>query len=160
MVDTNSTEITAKEAGKSVSALISGGVLREKVATLEVAAADDDGSTYRFFRVHSSDRVSSFEAASDAITAGTSFDFGLYDTEENGGAVVDADMFASAVDLSSASGFTNEATADIAEVEQTVWERLGLSSDPGKDYDVVALANTVGSAAGTIAARMRYLDGT
>lgn len=133
----------------------SGGVARRHATNLEVAAADDDTSVYHFFRVKSNDRVDKLEFGNDAITGGTSFDMGLYDTAANGGAVVDADLFASAVDLSSAHGrtdYTYEATAtNIDANDAMIWELLGLTADPNTEYDVCLTANTVGSGAGTIA---------
>lgn len=137
----------------------------EDVATVEVAAADDDNSVYRLFRVRSSWRISSLELANDAITGGTAYDLGVYDTAANGGAVVASQqqLFASAVDLSSAHAFTDntyEATAtNIDKVEKQLWELMGLSADPLKDYDICLTGTTVGSGAGTISARMRYVKG-
>jgi hypothetical protein len=149
---------------KATPVRVAEGRLKESVATVEVAAADDNGSVYRMHRVRSDARVSSIEIANDAITGGTGYDVGVYDTNENGGAAVDDDVFASALDLSSAGGFTDrtyEATAaNISKVEQALWELLGLSSDPGKEYDICLTADTVGTAAGTIASRLRFVDGT
>ena len=162
VVNTKSTAITnrdTKPVELSPDHLVRG-VLYEAVGTVEVAAADSDTSVYRFVRLRSSDRLSTLQVACDAITAGTSYDFGLYRTAADGGAVVDADLFASAVDLSSALAFTDityEATAaNISQVEKRLWELLGLIADPMIEYDVCALANTVGSAAGTISVRARY----
>lgn len=155
VVNTKSTLITNKEALPATmsKAELAGNYVKCPVAALEVAAADSDGSVYRFWTVRSSDRVHRLSLLNDAITAGTSYDFGLYDTAGNGGAVVDADLFASAVDLSSGrttdTDILNEAL-DIDKSEKQIWELLGLSADPGKEYEVCATANTVGSAAGTI----------
>ena len=136
------------------------GLLREHVGTVEVAAADDDTSVYRLVRVPSNARISKIEVANDAITDGTDYDIGVYQTAANGGAVVDADLFASAVDISSALAFTDytyeAAATDIANVEQPLWQRLGLSSDPSVFYDLALTGNTVGSAAGTISMRAKY----
>lgn len=166
VANTKSTIVTNRDAtpSKKTALNVAGARLREQVATVEVAAADDDTSVYRLFRVRSSDRISEVLIANDAITGGTSFDIGVHDTAENGGAVVDADEFASAVDLSSAGGYTdrtNEAVAtDIAKVEMPLWERLGLTADPNKEYDITLTANTVGTAAGTISGKLRYVEGS
>jgi hypothetical protein len=86
---------------------------------------------------------------------------GIYKTARDGGAVVSAALFASAVDLSSAHDFTNdllEATAtDISQCEKRLWELAGLSADPGIDYDICATGNTVGSAAGTISMKVKFV---
>jgi len=166
VVNTKSTIVTNADAAPVdlTDSRVSHGRLREQVAKVEVAAADDDTSTYRMFRVWSGWRISSIEIASDALTAGTSFDLGVYQTAENGGAVVDADEFASALDLSSATGLTDRtyeaAATEIDKIEQPLWERIGESADTKRWYDIVLTANTVGSAAGTIAARLRYVDGS
>lgn len=155
VVNTKSTLITNREALPATmsKAELAGNYTKHPVGLVEVAAADSDTSVYRFFSVRSSDRIHALLLKNDAITAGTSYDFGLYDTLANGGAVVDADLFASAVDLSSGrttdTDILNEAL-DIDKSEKQVWELLGLSADPGKEYEVCATANTVGSAAGTI----------
>ena len=81
---------------------IAGGHLRAQVATIEVAAADDDTSVYRLFRLPSNAKVTAIMVFNDAITGGTSYDVGLYRTAADGGAAVDVDAFASAVDMSSA----------------------------------------------------------
>lgn len=162
VANTKSTIVTNADASPVTltAAYIKGGRLREQVGTVETAAADDAASVYRCARVHSSERVSKIEVAHDAITNMTTADIGLYDTAGNGGAVVDADLFGSAIDMSSASaGFvdrTYEATAtNISKVEKRVWELLGLSADPNKEYDIAVTATTNDpTAAGTLAMRV------
>ncbi|WP_439813982.1 hypothetical protein [Zavarzinia sp. CC-PAN008] len=136
-----------------------GARLREIAATLEVAAADDDTSVFRICQVQSNWRIAAILLTNDAITSGTSYDVGLYQTLDNGGAVVDADAYASAVDLS--SGRT--APLDVAfearnidKVNNRVWQDGGFSSDPKQTYELCLTANTVGSAAGTISVRVQY----
>lgn len=163
--NTKATAITNADAQPKVftPAILSGAYLREAVGTVEVAAADDDGSVYRFARIRSSARMSEITVFNDAITAGTSYDVGLYRTAKDGGAVVDADLFASALDLSSASAVAGtqaltEATAtNIDKIEKQLWQLLGLSADPMIDYDLCLTGNTVGTAAGTISVRTRYV---
>ena len=136
--------------------------LYEIVGTVEVAAADDDNSVYRMARVHSSWRISSIEVFNDAITSGSVYDLGLWDTAENGGAVVSQELWASDVTMVSARAtpteLTYEATAtNIDKIEERLWELAGLTSDPGKWYDIAFKATTVGSGAGTISLRVRYV---
>ena len=168
VVNTKSNIITRLDSvpAKLPNAVIAHSRLREAVATVEVAAADDDTSTFRMVRLHSSYRVSAIEVFNDAITNGTSYDVGLYDTNENGGLVVSAGLFASAVDLSSAHAATGpldvtyEATAtNIDKIEKRLWELAGLTEDPNKDFDLVLTGNTVGTAAGTISVRVRFVAG-
>jgi len=163
VANTKSTFITNADADPKVltSDYISKGTVYETVGTVEVAAADDDGSVYRMVRVPSNARITSILTGCDAITAGTVYDLGVYQTAANGGAVVDADLFATNVDLSSALGFTEhmlEATVtDIDKVEKRLWELLALTVDPMRDYDICWTGDTVGSAAGTIATKLKYV---
>jgi len=163
VVNTKSTIVTNADATPVVltSPRIAGGYLACEVATVEVAAADDDTSVYRLFRLPSNAKVVSIRILNDAITGGTSYDLGFYRTADDGGAVVDADAYGSAIDMSSArtTAFFEGAyeAADIANIEKEVWQNAGLSSDPSVLYDVCLTANTVGTAAGTISAIVQYI---
>jgi hypothetical protein len=142
---------------------IAGGHLRAQVATIEVAAADDDTSVYRLFRLPSNAKVTSISVFNDAITGGTSYDIGLYRTAADGGAAVDVDAFASAVDMSSARAsagplnVTFEAQ-NIDKIEQELWQVAAATTDPSIMYDVALTANTVGTGAGTISAIIEYIS--
>jgi hypothetical protein len=167
VVNTKSTTITNLEASPIVltNPLKSRGRLRESIETLETANGDDIGSKYRFLRVHSSWRISDVILDSDDIGTTTIADFGLYKTTGDGGAVVDADFFASAVSLKDGAlantNITKESgVIDIANSGKAVWEQLGLSTDPGLFYDVTATLTAAADAAGTITLRVRYVDGT
>lgn len=167
VVNTKSTIVTNADATPRVKtdALLAGGRLRSQAATVEVAAGDDDTSVFRMFRVHSSWRIHGLTLLNDAITGGTSYDVGLYDIADADGAVLDADAFAAAVDLSSARVAPLDVanhTLNIDKAENAIWQLAGLSltSDPNKFYDIALTANTVGSGAGTITMRLAYVDGT
>lgn len=140
-----------------------GAVVREQVATAAIAAADDDNSTYRMCRVHSSWRISEMTLFNDAITSGSDFNVGLYDTAENDGAVVDENAYADAVSLTSGvlTGtqllFEAGSAVGLEKIEQAVWQNAGLSADPGKWYDVALTGITVGSGAGDVSMRLRYV---
>jgi len=136
---------------------------RSQRATLEVAAADDTASVYRFFRVHSSWLVEQILLWNDAITSGDSYHCGLYQTAENGGAAVDDNCWADAVSLASARLVPLDITFEILnidKIEKRVWEVAGLSADPNRWYDLCLTGATPGSAAGTISMLVRYNDGT
>lgn len=163
VANTKSTAITNADATPRTpnNAILENGPVCRSVATVEVAAADDNDSVYRLFRVHSSWRIDAIEIACDAITGGTAFDIGLYDVAD--GAVVTSQQtrFASAVDLSSALtrvDKTYEATAtDISKVEKRLWDFMGLAADTNKFYDLAMTATTVGTGAGTITAWLTYV---
>lgn len=166
VANTKSTAITNADATpvSLTNDFIAKGSLLESVATVEVAAADDDGSVFRMVRVPANARITSVEVSCDAITGGTSYDVGVYRTAADGGAVVDADLFASAVDLSSALSYTDVTwEANVANgkanVEKRLWELAPgpLTADPQISYDIALTGNTVGTAAGTITMRVRYV---
>lgn len=164
--NTKSTAVSNRDASPRVPspAHLVRGPLFEAVGTVEVAAADDNGSVYRMARLRSSDRVSQLTVFNDLITGGSGFDLGLYRTADDGGGVVDADLFGSGLDLTVASvagaDYTFESAAtDIGKIEKRLWELLGLSADPQVDYDIAFTGVTVGSAAGTVSLRVRFTGG-
>lgn len=129
-----------------------GGVHREAIATIAMTtgAASD---VKRFVRVPSRARVVKVELANDDLDSNgvptLATDIGLYDV--NGGAVVDADFFASAItQLQAAQPVYQDVTYEsgvvtVANRPKRIWEQLALASDPGKDYDV-AFTYTAGAA--------------
>ena len=155
VVNTKSTAIANADATPRVPtpSWLENKMLRSSIATVEVAAGDDDGSTFRMARIKTGERVHQLLIANDAITGGTDYVVGLYQTAVNGGAVVDADIFSTTVDLSSLSSALDVTFVDIANAEKRIWELLGQTEDPFTEYDVVLTANTVGTAAGTIVLR-------
>ena len=160
VANSKSTQITNADATPRVltPAAIGWGRVRAASFTLDVAAADDDASVYRFFRVHSNWRVLQLLLWNDAITSGSVYDVGLYQTAENGGAVVDADCWATNVTMVSARLVPLDVTfeaLDIIKCEKLVWEVAAIAvttitEDPQRDYDICLTADTVGSGAGTI----------
>lgn len=137
------------------------------VQTLETAAADDDNSVYRFFRLPSNAKIYSIAVLCDAITSGTSWNCGIWDTAANGGAVVDADVFASAVDISAGVAawlelrFEAATTGPIEYADYELWRLLDLGAatyaiDPQKEFDLCLQGVTVGSSASTITLKITY----
>jgi len=123
------------------------------VATAAVAAADDDTSKYVLFKDVPSNLVPVIMCVHNtAITGGTDYDIGLY--KANLGAVVEVDILADGLDLSSArtvatlnnAGLTSLTIANGTQDLAT----LSGASAPDAAYDIVLTANTVGTAAGTV----------
>lgn len=142
-------------AGKKGSPFQVGGTLLMTLCeTEEVAAADADGDVYRFFRAVPADaKIVDLLVFNDAITAGTDYDIGFY--ESNSGAVVDKDALLDGGDLSSAhaagSGLSGISAVDVANLVKPIYELAGHTAATKKpSYDICVTANTVGSAAGTI----------
>lgn len=123
------------------------------IATVELAAADDDGSKYRLFKdVPSSFKPLACTVMCDAITGGTDFELGVYD--RNLGAVVNKGLFMTNQTLATASRVLNGlAAVDIADIgaKKSIAELLSLTPTTAKPaYDIVLTGDTVGSGAGTV----------
>lgn len=166
VVNTKSTLITNSDATPPVmnKKALDGAVVKMKRATVETANGDSIASTYRFFRLPSHAVVNKLKLYSDDIGTTTIADFGLYRTAADGGAVVDADFFASAVSLKdgaiSGTEIQHESGVyDVSEIEQPLWQVAGLSADPKVMYDVVATLTAAADAAGTITLVCDYTDG-
>lgn len=165
VVTTKSSAITNRDATPPVKNGLNQGprAKYEQVATLELANGDSIGSKLILASVPSNARMSALWLLCDAITSGAA-DFGIYRTTQDGGAVVDADCFASAQSI--ATGITagtnilhESGVLDISELEQPLWQILGLTSDPGVMYDVVATLTAATTAAGTLTVRVEHTQG-
>jgi hypothetical protein len=162
VVNTKSTALTAADSGYRTQAPITVGPRRiyGDVGVVAVANGDSIASTYRLVRVPSSAGVRELAIKCTAITTGAA-DFGIYRTAADGGAVVDADFFASAVSIATALAvptfITHEAGVyTVDKLEQPLWQALGLTADPKCDYDVVATLTGAATAAGTLTAQIEY----
>lgn len=149
------------------NASVGRGELIEAVGTAEVASGDSINSTYRLARVKSNSRVSRVLISSDAVTAAAA-DVGIYRTAADGGAVVDADFFASAQSIAAAivnTDITHEADAadagasfGLQDVEKPLWLALGLTADPMIEYDVALTLTAAATAAGTVSLKVQYVQ--
>lgn len=117
------------------------------------------GSTYRILSVPSNCRVTSVALQAAAMTQGA-FDIGVYRSTDDGGAVVSAAFFGSAVDCSSAvaeTSVTNESgTNTIVLQSQPLWQAAGLSADPGGALDIVATSTNTITAGALLALKCRF----
>lgn len=155
--------ITNRDATPRVmnNAGVMGGEVRAFSGTVESVSGDDIGSTYIFAQVPSNCFVKKLALYSDDNGTTATADVGIYRTTEDGSAVVDADFFASAVDIHSGAlngtDILHESTAfDPDDVEKPLWQALGLSSDPGVMYDVVMTLTAASDAAATISLEGLY----
>lgn len=138
---------------------IDGGFERTKVATAAVTNSDSIASTYRLFRVPSNAVMTDLRVYCPAITTAAT-DIGLYRTEKDGGAVVDADLFTSAQVLTSALNGTDvlheSGIFSLANSGKELWDALGLTSDPSVFYDVTMTLTAAAGATGTVKVIGRY----
>lgn len=159
-----SAAITNRDATPPVLTTGQGGFVRRVWGTAEAAAAGDAGSTYRLCEIPSNARAIRVVLTTDDLGTTATLDVGLYQNTANGGAVVDADFFASAIDANTAAVaetmVTHEANStgyNRDDIEKPLWEALGLSSDPGRTYDVVVTSAGDIDAAGTITLIVDYV---
>jgi hypothetical protein len=138
---------------------------KKEIAGYWPAAADDSAnSVFRVGPIPSNARVAAILiTAADFTTAGA-IHCGLHRTPQDGGAVVDADLFATAVDMSGGpfsnlditreAGTTNWA---LANAENALWQALGLSADPGIEYDLTFTISTTFNGGSGILVRCEYV---
>ncbi len=139
-----------------------GGKLRFMAGVAEFAASDAT-SVARVLRVNSAALVDTLKFASDDLGTGGTVDIGLHRTTADGGAVVDADFFASAVDTDTAAVALTDVTYESGVViidnrAKPLWSQLGLSSDPQVDYDITVTRNTA-TGTGTVFLKCAYVEG-
>jgi len=155
VVAVKSTLITNADATPVVfnSPRVDGGPERVAVATADITSGDSIASTYRMFRVPSNAVMTDLKIYSPDIGTTTIADIGLYAAD--GGAVVDADFFASALSLKdgalNGTDVLHEAAVfTIANSGKELWSALALSSDPGVFYDVTLTLTAAADATGTV----------
>ncbi len=150
VVDRNSLAINNRNAvPRVINPPHLSGDLKEAIAYIAAVTDDSATSLFRLATVRSNARISEILlTAADFTTAGA-INVGVHRTTADGGAVVDVDLFASAVDLSGGP-FTNlDITREagttnwtLANAENALWQALGLTSDPGIEYDITATIST------------------
>ena len=163
VVALKSTQITNRDATPAVlnNARTSGADLKHRRAIMAITSGDSAASTYRMFEIPSNAVVVSVRVSAPDIGTTTTADVGLYQTTANGGAVVDADFFASAIVLNagaiSKSDVTHEsAVYTLANGEKPVWEALGLTADSMRTYDVVLTLVGAADGTGTVLVEIDY----
>jgi len=161
VVAVKSTLITNADATPAVlnSPRVDGAFERVKVATAAITSGDSVDSTYRMFRLPSNAVVTDLRIYSPDIGTTTISDIGLYAAD--GGAVVDADFFASALSLKdgalNGTDVLHEAAVfTIANSGKELWDALGLTSDPSVFYDVALTLTAAADATGTVKLLGRY----
>lgn len=165
MADVKSTLVSNREATPRVAnepwqdaALKSTGL-----GVVAVTTSTDSGDKLYFCRISSSAVVREVLLSCTAVSTSGAIDVGLYQTADNGGAVVDADLFASAQVVTTAllnSNIMHESgVTTFDERNSRVWELLGLTEDPFRDYDVVGTLTADMGGTGNISLELRYVDG-
>lgn len=140
-------------------------------------SADAAASTYKLVRFPSNATIKHVRLAWAAMTAGK-VQLSVYysDSTQDGtppanqGVIVPttgAAFFSDDIDLTSASGwvdktFANGATGganNVGLVDKRIWDALGLTSDPGGFFDLVAVVHTTAITTGALlGAEVEYVD--
>lgn len=138
---------------------------------ITTVSADLTGTLYKVLRVRTNIKVKSLVFEAEAMTAGK-FNVGVYysdstfdgTTVANQGTAVDDDFFATDVDCAAAvnpTSITNESgTNTMNKRNQPLWQALGLSTDPGGWFDIVATCHTTAVTTGArLGLRCNFVGG-
>jgi hypothetical protein len=162
VVTTKSGQITNRDASPKVlnNSGIEKGDMQSSIGTLESVSGDSIGSKYIMCQIPSNAYVRDVFLSCDGGNTTGAADIGIYQTTENGGAVVDADFFASAQVLTSAlarSSVVHESGVyGIEDIEKPLWEALGLSEDSHRMYDVALTLTAASDAADSISLDVQF----
>lgn len=163
VVTTKSPAITNRDAVPSVinDGRIERGALRSTHGYVSAVSGDSIASKYILAQVPSTAMVRKVLLSCTAITT-CAGDVGVYRSTKDGGAVVSAGLFGTAVSLASAlsnSDVTNESTAyTLDKQEQPLWQAAGLTSDPGGMLDIAVTLTAAAGSAGTLGVAVEYVD--
>ena len=155
---------TAGEGGPAPTKTVDG------YATAVASSSAD--ATYQLARIPSNAKVKSIIFESEAQAAGK-FDLGLYYATDGvigktnallAAAAIDQDFFATVIDCAAAvvpTEVVNESgTYTLDKRAQPIWQAVGLTSDPGGNFDIVATVKTTAVTTGTgkFGIRVVYTD--
>ena len=150
------------------------GIMREIDGFVTISAAASVASTYRMCRIPTNAKVKSVTLESEAQGAGK-INLSVYysDSTTDGTAAANVGVivpttgdqfFASDVDLASLvtpTNVTNESTNySLDKRQKALWDALGLATDPGGFFDVVAVVHTTAVTTGTgkMGVRVSFID--
>ena len=163
VVAVKSTEISNRDATPAVinNARNTRGEVKAAIGLVALTNGDSIASVYRAFEVPSNARMEALRLASDAITT-CAADVGIYRNTRDGGAVVDADFFASAQSLAAAltdTDILNESGVNtLAKQVQPLWQALGFTADPNTTFDVALTLTAAAASTGSTILRGRWAE--
>lgn len=159
-----STSLTNRDATPKVAtnSRLYGAIKYSAYGYVTAAAADDTASRYRMVAVPSNCIVRAVYLSSIAQGGSAAVDVGVYRATADGAAVVDADLFGSAVSVVSVvprTDVTCESTVYTAALrEQPLWQAAGLSADPGGELDIVLTPTAALTNGGALAVEVEYVQ--
>lgn len=131
-------------------AVFHNGKLRAFADVVTVTNGDSIASQYKFARVSTNWRMASLRTYNGAITSAAA-DFGLYRTARDGGAVVLAAAYGSAVSIAAASALPVDVLFEqrtIDKLRQQVFADGNLTADPFQQWDLTATLTAAATATG------------
>lgn len=138
------------------------GAVLNTYAQVAVTTSEVSTNVLRIHRVPSNARVISVRASCTALGGTCAGDIGVYRIAEEGGAVVDADFFGSAVSFVSALNAVeqlNESGVNTPILQgQPLWQALGLSADPRTMFDVAVTLTANVSTSGNLGISTMYVQ--
>lgn len=178
-----SAQITALDATQPAGDILSSGFgapgrLVNVAGTVTTVSADATGSTYQLVRIPSDAVVKQVLFAAAAMSGGK-FQLSVYYSDStidgtqvaNQGLIVPtngAAFFASDIDCTSAVAqtdetFQNQATStayQLTQINKRLWDALGLTTDPGGFFDIVAVCHTTAVTTGAaMTLQVNYVKG-
>lgn len=164
VVFTKSAPITNRDAIPSVltNSRVQASDISESIGLVPVANGDSIASIFRMAEVPSNARVSDLHIKCGAITSAAA-DIGVYRNTRDGGAVVDADFFASAQSIASALAVWTDVLQEsgvntLALQQMPLWQALGFAADPNTTFDIAATLTAAATAGADLVLRVRYAD--
>lgn len=164
VVTVKSTIITNRDAVPSVinDGRLEKGSLRTSHGYVTATNGDSATSKYILASLPSTSQVRQVLLSCANLGASSAVNLGVYRNTKDGGAAVNATLFASAQATSAAlsnSDVTNQSgNYTLDKQEQPLWQAAGLSSDPGSTLDIVATVSVAIAATGLIGAATEYVD--
>lgn len=137
------------------NAAFSEGQIRAAISgTIAVANGDSIASKHYLGKVPSNAIILPHSTLyHGAITSLNDYDIGL----ELDGTVIDADLLADGIDLSSAGSKSVVAALTVAAgIGRQLWQIAGASVDPGAEYDIVGVMKAAATAAANLEAFIYY----
>jgi len=153
---------SSKKVNVDIAARSNGATTKKVLFSFEKAAADIDGSIWRIARVSPYAKIVSIKIACDALTGLTDLDIGFYKPLSSDGNVIDKDCLKDGLDPNAGiSTLTEEYAPDPGNVGKAAYAIAGVTAAAAVKYgafDVALTGNTAGTATGTIAGILEYIE--
>jgi hypothetical protein len=117
---------------------LEGGRHRSQAAVVPVTAGDSIGSVYKLARVLTQWRFLSLRMFTSG-TPGGGIGLGLYQTDDNGGSVINQSIYTTSASLNSGTNTGLDlifATRSPALYENQIWQDAGFTGDPRRALDL------------------------